>query len=156
METQRKLRDKRNNKIHPYEEMLAQMPYMEEVVEGQELPTLGENKITLAGLQKAELFDRIASMKPEQLADAVSALSKEERATLADMGIPAAVEAVRKNKESTPQQSNGTSNLEPTKKKYRPTAKAEFPIKDYQDKGWTKEQLLAEGYIEEVPETEAK
>lgn len=43
---------------------------------------------------------------------------------------------------------------EPAKKKYRPVPEklGQFTVQQYLDNGWTKEQLIEGGYIEEVPE----
>lgn len=122
------LRDKRNGTVFQYEEMLSRMGFIEQFIYGEEPAEVHMGDVVvpaaLDGQAKAAAWDAQArrNLKANEVTEVADDSAKEQE-------------------------------QEPQTKKYTPTDKAKgYDIKaDFLDKGWTKEQLLAEGYIVEVP-----
>lgn len=171
------IRDQRNGNIHPYEDLLAQMPYMKTFVAGTEEEKAVENDtshITLSGLARAAEWDRLAQMTPEQrlkeldgkpapwerpdylnAADQVAApedAAKARKTPTAVAPAPAAP-AVEPAPQTPPAATEAAPEAAPEAPKvaYRLSAKANgFTYQQLLDTGWTKDTLIAEGYLVEA------
>lgn len=77
------LRDTRNGNIHQYEDLLANMSYMQRFVHGEEVAPLVQEPlhITLSGIDRAAEWDRLAAMKP---ADRDAELAKKYNVEIPD------------------------------------------------------------------------
>lgn len=127
------LRDKRNGRILQYEELLANMAFIEKFEYTGKLPDpvdpAWKTKITLSGLEKAAEFDRLASMKPEQR---VEELAKREAYVEEQQALTHKVEEAKKEDPYSDSAIALVDNTGPT-------------LAAYREKGWTNEQLIGAG-----------
>jgi hypothetical protein len=139
------LRDTRNGAVYQYEASLAQMSFVTAFTHGADDVShdIAGTRITLSGLERGALYDRLAGMTPEARETERANLSRSEVMDMTDMGL-------YKVEDEAP--AVVVEEQEPAKKQYRTTDIAEFTIQEYITAGWTKESLLAKGLIEEVPE----
>lgn len=127
------LRDTRNGTIHQYQPLLAEMRYMQRFIAGEETsaqPIKPDAKIQLSGTERAAEFDRLASMTAKQRA---------------------ALEAQKAEQAKAQQKADSADPDAPPKKTYRMTAKAGgVKYDEFKAQGWMVEDLIKEGYMEEV------
>lgn len=128
------LRDKRNGRLHEYQELLAGMSYMERIVYSKEAMEQEKRSVNIpvfksSAQERAADFDRLASMKPED--------REAELKRRADYE-----EEQKKLKEYTDNVPTETRQLVMTEKA------AGVSYEAYKKKDWTDEQLIAEGLAE--------
>lgn len=135
------LRDTRNGNIHPYENLLAQMSYIQKFIAGKKGDEIPEDlrprppMAHMTPLERAAEFDRLARMSNEE---------REAELAKQEMQNQAQVKA-----DETPVPTN--------KKRYAMTAKAgKSTFKSFTDVGWTVDLLLKEGYLTEVLDPKEK
>lgn len=118
------LRDKRNGRVHQYEELLGNMSYMERFVEGEEPKNAGPvntPRFNSSAQDRAAEWDRQASLTPEQRE----------------------AEAQREQEKKAPPP--------PPKKQYKLTDKANGKtVPQLMAEGMDKDSMIADGYLVEV------
>lgn len=122
------LRDRRNGRIHQFQELLAGLSHIERFVYDGTLPSAtssGFVRVNMTAQEKAADWDRLASMKPEEreaeLAEREKYVEQQRELATRDTGEPAKKRLVMVNPEG-------------------PTYEA------YKEQKWTDEQLIEAGH----------